>query len=253
MEPNELQALPAVATKDSVTREAEPLRQCVPRQSLGTSVFWVAIGEKSPFLLYFQKLDHHPMSGNPALFTVGHSNHTEEHFVNLLLSNGIDVLADVRSQPFSKYTPHFNRDNLQEALRAKKIRYLFMGDQLGGRPPGDDFYDIEGHVLYHRVADADFFLKGLERIEQGIQTFRVAMMCSEEDPLVCHRHRLVARVLRTRGVPIQHIRQDGKLDSYEEVEPAFQQKLLFAELEKDEWKSLQSVLPKSTLENSSDD
>ena len=193
------------------------------------------------------------MSEQPILFTVGHSNHSEEHFVNLLVQHAIQVLADVRTQPFSKYTPHFNRENLQDSLRLKRIKYLFMGDQLGGRPSGEQFYGTDGHVLYYQLADADFFLKGLERLQQGIQSFRVAMMCSEEDPSVCHRHRLVAKVLRQRGVPIQHIRDDGRLDSYDDVEPPFKQQLLFGELEQDEWKSLLSVLPKSTLENSLED
>ena len=193
------------------------------------------------------------MSEQPVLFTVCHSNHSEEHFVNLLEQHAIRVLADVRTQPFSRYTPHFNRESLQDSLRLKRIKYLFMGDQLGGRPSGEQFYDAEGHVLYYRLADADFFLKGVERLQQGIQSFRVAMMCSEEDPSICHRHRLVAKVLRQRGVPIQHIRQDGRLDSYDDVEPPFKQQLLFGELEQDEWKSLLSVLPKSTLENSLED
>ncbi len=188
------------------------------------------------------------MSGAHILYTIGHSNHTEEHFVELLKQHAIEVLADVRSQPFSKYTPHFNREALQSVLPRLGIKYLFIGDELGGRPTGEQFYDEAGHVLYHRVAEADFFLKGVERVEQGIRSFRVAMMCSEEDPLICHRHRLVARVLRKRGVPIEHIRDDGRLDTYEQVEPAEQQKLLFGEMEIDEWKSLRSVLPKQTPE-----
>ncbi|MEQ1829882.1 MAG: DUF488 domain-containing protein [Pirellula sp.] len=193
------------------------------------------------------------MSAAPILFTVGHSNHSEERFLGLLERHSIQVLADVRTQPFSRYTPHFNRESLQDSLRLKRMKYLFMGDQLGGRPIGEQFYDADGHVLYYRLADADFFLKGLERLQQGIQTFRVAMMCSEEDPSVCHRHRLVAKVLRQRGVPIQHIREDGRLDSYDDVEPPFKQQLLFGELEQDEWKSLLSVSPKSTQENSLED
>ena len=186
------------------------------------------------------------MTSSQILYTIGHSNHAEETFIGLLRQHSIEILADVRSQPYSKYTPHFNQSNLQAILPREHVQYLFMGDQLGGRPAGDEFYDVRGHVLYHRVADADFFLKGLTRLEQGVTSFRVAIMCSEENPLVCHRHRLVARVLHKRGVPIQHIRQDGRLDSYEEIEPAEQQKLLFGELELDEWISLQSVLPKPT-------
>ncbi len=184
------------------------------------------------------------MDSVPALFTIGHSNHTDEQFVQLLRQHGIDVLADVRSQPYSKYTNQFNREDLQALLARHRLKYVFMGQSLGGRPEGEVYYDNEGHVLYHRVAEADFFLQGLERIQKGIASYRVAMMCSEEDPLVCHRHRLVARVLRSRGVPIQHIRGDGRVESYEQVEPPAKQKMLFDELEVDSWRSLLSVLPK---------
>ena len=190
------------------------------------------------------------MPHTPAVFTIGHSNHSEQHFLELLTKHGIQVLADVRSQPFSKYTPHFNREYLQGTLRDCRIKYLFMGDQLGGRPEGDEFYDAEGYVLYYRLAEAEAFLKGIERIQSGIQSYRVAMMCSEEDPSICHRHRLIAKVLNAKGIPIQHIRDDGRLDTFEQVEPAFQQLMLFGELETDEWKSLLSVLPKPAPENS---
>ncbi len=193
------------------------------------------------------------MSGTPSLYTIGHSNHDESHFIGLLQRHAIEVLADVRSQPFSKYSPQFNRESLQASLPRSGIQYLFIGDQLGGRPSGDEFYDVAGHVLYHRVAEADFFLQGLERIELGIRSYRVVMMCSEEDPLICHRHRLVARVLRARGVPIEHIRDDGRLETYEQVEPATQQRMLFDELEVDEWRSLRSVLPRAAPETSLED
>jgi uncharacterized protein (DUF488 family) len=114
------------------------------------------------------------------------------------------------------------------------------------------FYDAAGHVLYHRVAETDTFLIGLDRIVERMQTHRIALMCSEEDPLVCHRHRLVARVLHQRGIPIRHIRQDGQLQSYEQVEPMQHQRLLFGEMEMDEWKSLRSVLPNPVHETSSE-
>ena len=113
------------------------------------------------------------MSEQPVLFTVGHSNHSEEHFVNLLEQHAIQVLADVRTQPFSRYTPHFNRESLQDTLRVKRIKYLFMGDQLGGRPSGEQFYDAEGHVLYAELAKAPLFLQGLGRLQRGIERFRV--------------------------------------------------------------------------------
>ena len=89
------------------------------------------------------------MPNTPAVYTIGHSNHSEQHFLDLLTKHGIQVLADVRSQPFSKYTPHFNREYLQGTLRDCRMKYLFMGDQLGGRPEGDEFYDAK--VTYSTI------------------------------------------------------------------------------------------------------
>lgn len=102
----------------------------------------------------------------PGLFTIGHSNHTEEKFLGLLREHDIDVLVDVRSQPLSRYNPQFNSNNLKRVLAAAGVRYIFMGDQLGGRPDGEEFCDSEGYVLYHRVAEVPFFLKGIERLEE---------------------------------------------------------------------------------------
>ncbi len=189
----------------------------------------------------------------PPLYTIGHSNHPESHLIGLLGQHGIQTLVDVRSQPFSRYTPQFNRESLALNLPAAGIRYWFLGDQLGGRPVGDDYYDAAGHVLYSRVAQADFFRDGIAQVLQLLPAVRLALMCSEENPLVCHRHRLVARVLRDRGVPIQHIRQNGELESYQQVEPPQQQRLLFDELEEETWRSLRSVLPSPALGTSSND
>ncbi len=183
------------------------------------------------------------------LYTIGHSNHAQSEFCALLTHHGIDVLADVRSQPYSRFSSQFNKAELQAALRECGIRYVFMGDQLGGRPDGEIFYDTAGHVLYHRVAESDFFRKGIDRLLDGIAKLRVAIMCSEEDPGVCHRFLLVTRVLEEKGVTIQHIRGDGTLASEQQIRQQSKdqrdQGTLFAEMRNDTWKSLQSVLPKA--------
>jgi uncharacterized protein (DUF488 family) len=187
------------------------------------------------------------------LYTVGHSNHPAEHFVTLLRDNGVEVLADVRSSPFSKYSPHFNRDSLRQALRDAGVNYVFLGDELGGRPAGDEFYDVDGHVLYNVVAEAPFFRRGIDRMTVGIRGHRVAMMCSEEDPAVCHRHLLIGRVLATRGVTLRHIRGDGRVQDDAEVRAVGRdsQPSLFADAEDQPWRSIRSVLPKSPRRSSS--
>jgi uncharacterized protein (DUF488 family) len=188
----------------------------------------------------------------PALYTVGHSNHSEQKFLDLLHQHGIEVLVDVRSQPFSRYNPQYNDSNLKRAVEAAGIRYLFLGEELGGRPGGEEFLDEAGHALYHRMAESPAFLAGIERLQRGIEEHRVAIMCSEEDPAVCHRHLLVTRVLCDRGVPVLHIRGDGRLETEEQIGRAEKQGVLFAELEDESWKSLRSVSPKRQPPSSSE-
>lgn len=149
----------------------------------------------------------------PTLFTVGHSNHSAEHFQDLLAQHQIEVLVDVRSWPRSRYVEWADAANLKDVVRAVGVSYLYLGDELGGRPDGDEFYDPEGHVLYGRVAQEDAFRVAIERLERGVQRCRVAIMCSEENPTNCHRRLLVAKVLLERGLAVTHIRKDGRTET----------------------------------------
>jgi hypothetical protein len=204
--------------------------------------------------------------GKGCIYTIGHSNHSMDDFLNLLVDYEIEVLVDVRTHPYSRYAPHFNKDFLKSSLIDNGFKYLFLGKELGGRPEGHEFYDDEGHVLYWRVAESPLFLSGIARLEHGIQIYRVAIMCSEENPAICHRHLLVGRVLGARGVQIRHIRGKSQLQTDEEVNRyrpnasrnALPQPLLFdaptQQMEdlKDEWKSIQSVLHRKQRQNSSE-
>lgn len=148
------------------------------------------------------------------LYTIGHSNHTPEHLLGLLRTNGIQVLVDVRSFPYSKRCPHFHGPVLQAFLRANALGYVFLGQELGGRPTEAEFYDAEGYVLYGEIAKTKAFNDGLDRLVEGMRKFdRVAVLCSEEDPTFCHRRRLVVRALMSRGVDAIHIRGDGRRQS----------------------------------------
>lgn len=187
------------------------------------------------------------------LFTVGHSNHPQEEFLNLLNKHEVQVLVDARSYPYSKYAPQYNREELNNTLRGCGISYLFLGRELGGRPEGEEFYDEEGHVLYYRVAESPLFLDGITRLEAGIRKFRVAVMCSEENPAVCHRYLLIGRVLAERGATLYHIRGDGSLQADSDLQNVGQRQLsLFDSSSEDTWKSLQSVSRKRRLRSSSE-
>ena len=117
---------------------------------------------------------------------------------------------DIRSEPYSRKVSHFNKDNLEKEIRKSGLKYLFLGKELGGRPSKSQFYDEKGFVLYSKIADSPDFKSGLERVLKGIERFRVALMCSEENPANCHRRLLVGRVLSSAGVEDFHIRADGK-------------------------------------------
>ena len=186
----------------------------------------------------------------PTIYTIGHSNHGLPEFLALLAEQRIEVLVDVRSRPYSTYTPHFAAQALQAAVAGAGYRYLFLGRELGGRPEGDEYYDDSGRVDYARVACSSLFRSGIERLHAGIARYRVALLCAEEDPTGCHRRRLVGRVLAEEGVAVQHIRGDTTVKTEAEIAAAeapaapTNQLSLFGEMEQPvEWKSIRSVLP----------
>ena len=185
-----------------------------------------------------------------SFFTIGHSNHAIEIWLALLRQHGVEVVADARSSPYSKYVPQFDKELIQRSLEDAGIRYLYFGAELGGRPANPAYYDAKGRVLYSRLRDDARFQAAIVRLESGIERFRVALLCGEEDPAHCHRRLLIGRVLTERGHTMLHIRGDGRLESDETVaaeagKPLVDaQPALFAELDEDQWRSTASVLPK---------
>lgn len=156
------------------------------------------------------------MSELPILFTIGHSTRTLDEFVSLLKQNQINAVADVRSSPFSRHMPHFNRDALQESLKLYGIQYVFLGDELGARREEQECY-VGGVAKYELIEKTAAFAEGLERIRKGASKFRIAMMCAEKDPLTCHRTILVARALRDE-YELRHIVTEDKVFSQDELE-----------------------------------
>lgn len=191
------------------------------------------------------------------VYTIGHSSHTFATFAKLLTGHGVEVLVDVRSAPYSKYAPQFDREVLQRALNDAGIKYLFLGGELGGRPKNEGYYDGQGHVVYSRMTTDPAFVAGIERLERGMAEYRVALMCGEEEPAHCHRRLLVARILMERGHEVLHIRGDGRVEPDGDVARQSgkslvnEQPALFAELDEDQWRSTASVLPKRAPASSS--
>jgi uncharacterized protein (DUF488 family) len=148
-----------------------------------------------------------------AVFTIGHSTHSQERFIALLHQHGITALCDVRSKPYSRVNPQFNREELKRSLRASGIAYVFLGKELGARSE-DPACCEQGKVRYDCLAHTDLFRHGLERVQEGMKKYRVALMCAEKEPLECHRTILVARHLAALGLDVRHIHADGRVESH---------------------------------------
>jgi len=165
-----------------------------------------------------------------SVYTIGHSTHSTEKLTELLTAHGITTVADVRSQPYSRFNPQFNRESLQANLKAAGIAYVFLGCELGGRAEDSGCY-VDGKVQYDLLAQTALFQEGLTRIAQGMSAHRIALMCAEKDPLTCHRAILVCRHLAARGIGAQHILEDGGIENHEDALTRLLKELGIAERE----------------------
>ena len=150
------------------------------------------------------------------IFSIGHSNHSIDKFLSLLESSKINIVVDVRSAPFSRMFPQFNQEALKKSLRESSIGYLFLGDQIGGRSNDPEDY-LDGQVLYKALAQKESFRTGIARLEEGFAKYRIALMCSEKEPLDCHRTLLVSQALASREIPVGHIHADGTVEAHKDA------------------------------------
>jgi len=149
------------------------------------------------------------------VFTIGHSTHPQERFVELLERHGITAVCDVRSNPYSRVNPQFNRENLTKALALRGIEYRFLGKELGARSEDPSCYEGD-KVQFAKLAGTQLFKEGLKRVFRGLKEgFRIALMCAEKEPLDCHRTILIAPQLAALGVAVQHIHADGQLEPHD--------------------------------------
>ncbi|MGH9605025.1 MAG: DUF488 family protein [Terracidiphilus sp.] len=197
-----------------------------------------------------------------SFFTLGHSNHAIETWLDLIRQHEVEVVVDTRSSPYSKYVPQFDKEPMQRSLEQAGIHYLYLGAELGGRPANRDYYGKtsgkgKAKILYGLLRGDAQFQAAIARLESGIGRFSVALVCGEESPAHCHRRLLIGRVLTERSHAMLHIRGDGRLQSDDEVaaesgKPLIDpQPALFAELDEDKWRSTASVSPKRAPASSS--
>ena len=151
------------------------------------------------------------------IYSIGHSNHEIDAFIALLHQHDITALCDVRSRPYSRYAQQYSSEPLKNALAAADIAYIFLGKELGARSENPACYK-HGRVQYSRLAKEPMFLEGIDRIIKGMKRYRISLMCSEKDPIDCHRALLVSRQLFETGIQISHILADSSLESHEDLE-----------------------------------
>jgi hypothetical protein len=163
-------------------------------------------------------LDPAPGAGGMRLYSIGHSNHDFAAFLHLLEGAGVTAVADVRSHPFSRRQLHFDRSELEWGLREHDIAYLFLGDSLGGRPGQPSLYDGRGRVDYDRVRAGAAFRRGLDQLACALDQYSVAMLCSEADPLDCHRGLMLTPALLEIGIAPGHILRDGTVETTARME-----------------------------------
>lgn len=151
-----------------------------------------------------------PNAGLAPILTAGYGNRTLEEFISLLRGWRVEYLIDIRSSPYSRFKPEFNQDPFRIQLRQAGIRYVYMGDSLGGRPEDSAVY-VDGKVDYGAVEELQSYQAGIERVRTASSKgLRILLMCSEGKPEMCHRSKLIGRTLVKLGVPVTHIDENGE-------------------------------------------
>ena len=148
------------------------------------------------------------------IYTIGHSNHSRDRFLDLLNAVEITAVGDVRSSPRSRF-PHFNGPALRTLLEGQGITYAQRGQELGGRTAS------RTHT-YEEVAKTPEFAFGIKWVLWMARNFRVALLCSEGEPMECHRCLLIGRHLHECGEAVGHILKDGTVEPHAD----FQERLI---------------------------
>ncbi len=154
---------------------------------------------------------------NLEIYTIGHSNIESDEFIKRVKEFNIELLVDVRSKPYSQYVPHFNKEKIEQLCEKNGVKYLFLGNLLGGKPEDESVIDEEGKVNYELLANKDYFLAGIGKLLNLTKKYRISLMCSEGQPDECHRNLLISPVLEKMGINVLHILPDGTVINSEQL------------------------------------
>jgi uncharacterized protein (DUF488 family) len=153
-----------------------------------------------------------------SIYTIGYGNRTFQEFLRLLEQYKIKYLVDVRSKPYSRINPDFSRETIERNLTQNEIRYVYMGDVLGGVPDDPSSYTSDGHVDYEKCKIRPNYQAGIERLKSAwIQGLGIAIMCSELKPQHCHRSKLIGESLTALDIDVLHIDEVGEIKNQTQV------------------------------------
>ncbi|AUW92648.1 hypothetical protein BXT84_00670 [Sulfobacillus thermotolerans] len=151
------------------------------------------------------------------IYTIGYGKRTILEFMDALQPYHIDYLVDVRTKPTSRFNPDFTRERLDSFLSRYHIRYLWMGDTLGGLPSDNRCY-VNGRVDYAKVEMLDSYQYGIGRLQTAWNKhIPLVVMCAEGKPEACHRSKLIGQTLSRLNIPVAHIDVNGDLVTQQEV------------------------------------
>ncbi|MFH1347232.1 MAG: DUF488 domain-containing protein [Candidatus Margulisiibacteriota bacterium] len=153
------------------------------------------------------------------IHTIGHSNIDSDQLINRLKQYNISAIVDIRSKPYSKYSPHFNRETFEHTCKSNNIIYFYLGDYLGGKPNDPSVINDSNEIDYYLLSQKDYFLMGINKLLNLINKQNTCLMCSEGQPNKCHRNLLVAPILKEKGIEVLHILPSGETIASEELLP----------------------------------
>ena len=155
---------------------------------------------------------------NKQIFTIGHSNGGSYKLISHLKQHHIDALVDVRSKPYSKYTPQFNRETFEHICKENEIKYFYLGDSLGGKPNDPSVTNDSNKTDYYLLSQKDYFIRGISKLLSIINDYNICLMCSEGHPDKCHRNLLITPILEKHNITVSHILPNGEVVGSEQFQ-----------------------------------